>query len=1090
MKKAATKKFAVWASDRLFEGVCLKAMQYGISEKEICSESDIIINGRPITDAELKLRSLLVNEINSTGFTETLQHLARSLFIRFCAIRFMEVNDYFPSHSRIFTDLPTDTTIENNTIFKGRFIKQNAELENILPEVFEKLPEYIELLFPDEIISPENVISHFLRYVPDSYFDIKSENGQVEIIGWLYQFYISKKHDEIIDALHFKAISSEDVPAATQIFTTDWIVKYITDNSLGRYWIERNPASPLIDKLDFFVTPKSGKITYINESISPCELTVLDPCVGSGHFLVYAFDVLMEIYHECGYTDSDAACSIIKNNLFGLDIDSRVTELSRFALMMKARRYDPDFFSRKITPNVCTVAQSNSIAPVSSEPELNKLISSLHNAQEYGSLCNVSDIDFSLIQESEDILPIIQTGKILSNKYTVVVTNPPYLNRYDTLLKEFINSGFRDYSGDLFSVFVYRSFSLCKADGYCGFMTPFVWMFLKTYEALRRYIIENKNIVSLIQPEYSAFRDATVPICAFISKNARDTSDGIYFRLSDFKGDMEEQKERVLYALRNKSCGYFHETAQDNFLKLPSAPIAYWANDKIINAFEKGTRLDSLAAPRQGLATGDNSRFLRLWHECDINRICFDASSRDAAQNSGLRWFPYNKGGEYRKWYGNNDYVVNWENDGHEIRSLRDARGRLRSRPQNLSTYFSESITWSKISSGAVSFRYKPPGHIYDVSGTSIFADTKTLRYLQGFCNSKVALEIARMLSPTINYEVGQISALPIIMDKSKEEEIIRLTEENIRLCREDWDSFENSWDFKSHPLINGSSIKGSYKTWEQECLDRFNKLKENEEALNRLFIEIYGLNGILSDKVDENSITVRKADKARDVKSLISYAVGVMFGRYSLDTDGLAYAGGTWTVENDRTLPVSKDNILLISDMGDMFCRFIEIVFGKETVDENLHFIADALGSYASPREAIQKYFTTDFYRDHCKLYRSRPIYWQLDAGKKGSFRCLIYMHRYRETLPYQILKDYVEPRLCRYHIEADNLRHKLTIAAGTERISLKKAVTLLEAGEQELRTFEKKLRLIANRMQKINSDDGIIYNYNLFSDILTRLK
>lgn len=560
------------------------------------------------------------------------------------------------------------------------------------------------------------------------------------------------------------------------------------------------------------------------------DVTLIDPCMGSGHILVYAFDVLMDIYRSVGYTDRDAVQSIVQNNLYGLDIDDRAAQLAYFAVMMKACEYDRRFLRRGVQPHVCAIAESVPLAelsPFGAEKALAQtLLDTFRDAKEYGSILHVplsladirrlADRTAALQSGQHDTLlamadnaqaaaaiqPLLLQAQILARQYDAVITNPPYMNKFAPTLKRYIQDNYTDYKADLFSVFMHRNFDFCKPNGYSAFMTPFVWMFIKSYEKLRQEIIQTKCINTLIQLEYSAFEEATVPICTFVLRNSALNYKGNYLRLSDFKGGMDVQNEMVLKAQEDPACKYRYTAQQDNFSKIPGAPVAYWVSEKMLAVFQC-TKLCEIANPRQGLATGENDRFTRLWHEVATERLCLHASSRDDALKSNCRWFPYNKGGDFRKWYGNNDCVVNWEKDGYGIRHFYDEKGKLRSVIRNPNTYFHESITWSKISSGIMAFRYKPYGHVYDVAGTSIFAEHDMLMYLQGFCNSCIAMAIAKILSPTINYEVGHIANFPIKqVSNSVESTIDKIVEDSIAISKYDWDCSETSWDFKKHSMI------------------------------------------------------------------------------------------------------------------------------------------------------------------------------------------------------------------------------------------------------------------------------------------------
>lgn len=856
MDKNAIKKYAVWARRELISRVSQKALQYGIAENEYADRNADSVNGKLLTAEEKHQRAALIEQINKNGYEQVMEEVAYTWFNRFCALRFMEVNGYLPTHIRVFTDddnhfkpqildeainlnlpgLELDKVYElknenrEEELFKYLIIVQCNALNSVLPGMFQRISDYTELLFPDNLLRQGSVVEQLVSQIPADNFDVQTESGQIEIIGWLYQYYISEKHEEVVDPLHGKSIKKEEVPAATQLFTTDWVVRYLIDNSVGRYWIERNPESKLKDELQYFVAPKSGEIKYINEKIEPKDLTVLDPCIGSGHFLIYAFDVLVKIYTEYGYSARDAAQIIVENNLFGLDIDDRATQLAYFSVMMKARQYDRRFFERGVQPKIYSVEESNNfskdvfdyIVGNNSElkSDLQQLVDTFYDAKEYGSILQMPRVDFAALKRRFDeiiddvslfkdeavskFLPMVQVAEIMANKYAVVATNPPYLNKYDGKLKGFVDSNYKAYGGDLFSVFIYRNLLFCKENGYSGYMTPFVWMFIKTYEKLREYVINNKSIATLIQMEYSAYEEATVPICTFVLKNGRETCNGLYFRLSDFKGGMEVQRQKVLEALRSENCKYFFEATESNFSKIPGSPIAYWASNKIFDIFNDSRQLGEIARPRVGQNTGDNNRFLRLWFEVDSNKITLHLT-HDQLTKTNYKWLPYNKGGDFRRWYGNQDYVINWHNDGEEIKVFAVERnhGKHWSRYiQNVENMCKTGVTWSFISSSTFGVRYLPEGFICDVAGSAIFSDDLMNKFICGFLNSALANLLLKMLNPTINYQAGNIASLPVLDNSVKNQQITDYVDYNIRLSKSDWDSFETSWDFKKHPLI------------------------------------------------------------------------------------------------------------------------------------------------------------------------------------------------------------------------------------------------------------------------------------------------
>lgn len=1172
MNKTAIKNFAIWARCKLISDITYKAGVIGINEKCILQPLPIstdnvqffdIGTGKPteISNHEIKQRNALVHRIKEkestsdyrTAFQFVMEEVAYTWFNRLVAIRFMEVNDYLPSRIRVLSSetkgksepdmvtTPFDTDMnfspyekdrivqlkdENklNELFRMLFIKQCNKLNEVLPELFEETSDYTEFLLNISFTDKDGVVSHLINDIEEKDF-----TEAVEIIGWLYQYYNEERKNEVIN-IYKGTIKKDDIPAATQLFTTDWVVRYMVDNSLGRYWIERNPQSKLQDKLQYFLTPKNGEIQFINEKVTPEEMTFFDPCMGSGHILVYAFDVLMEIYRECGYVDRDAAQAIVENNLFGLDIDNRAYQLAYFAVMMKARSYDRRFLTRKIEPNISVIEETNTIKKfscdgVTNDREQNKvgeyLVNAYKHAKEIGSLIPIENRDYNAFEEylntcnlsgqitidsdhwNRDTLPVmikvVKQARIMIQKYSVVCTNPPYMNKLEGNLKKFVVEKYKPYSGDLFSVFIYKNFDYCKPNGYSAFMTPFVWMFIKTYEKLREYIINQKSITTLVQMEYSAFEEATVPICSFVLKNGK-IEKGLYFKLSDFKGGMEVQKQKVLEAIEDKECGYFYETSSENFSKIPGSPIAYWVTEKIHLCFEKGSILGEIAKPRQGMATTNNNLFLRQWYEVNNMKTFFIAKNSKEAYESSKKWFPYNKGGEYRKWYGNNDCLVNWEDDGRDIKKYLE--GKNPNIPRGESLYFDKCFSWSLISSASPAFRFKDYGNIFDIAGMSCFSNNN-LWYLLALCNSKIALKILRILAPTINFQAGDIANIPVIFSKEHEAQINILVDQNISISKTDWDSFETSWDFITHPLIIYRSsadyadvqmdkwqfkIVDAFRSWESNTETQFNILKANEEELNRIFIEIYGLQDELTPEVEDKDVTVRKADLQRDIKSLISYAVGCMFGRYSLDVDGLAYAGGEWNDSKYTTFIPDEDNCVPITDeeyfeddIVGLFVAFVKKVYGIETLEENLDFIAKALGNKGdTSREVIRNYFVKDFYKDHLKIYQKRPIYWLYDSGKQDGFKALIYMHRYNADTTGIVRVDYLHKMQKIYMGEIDRMQDMVENGTQVREIAqAEKRKEKLIKQLKETKEYDEKIAHIALSRIDIDLDDGVKVNY-----------
>ena len=1154
MDKNAIKKFAVWARTELIARVSLKGVEYGITEDNIEDANADSVCGKVLTADEKKQRQALIAEINDKGYKQVMEEVAYTWFNRFSALRFMEVNGYIPSHVRVFTDeennfkpqiiteaihLDLDgldmekvyalkDAEKTEELYKYLLIVQCNALNKILPGMFQKIADYTELLLPDNLLREGSIIDKMIDMIPEDNFDIRSENGQIEILGWLYQYYISEKHDEVVNISNKEPVKKEDIPAATQLFTTDWVVRYIIDNSVGKYWIERKPNSTLREQLEYFVSPKNGEISYIEDNITPQEMTIFDPCMGSGHFLVYAFDVLMKIYTEYGYSEREATAEIIEHNIFGVDIDVRAAQLAYFAIMMRARQYDRRFFSRGVQPHVYAIVESGHTdkdgkkhknydeyaleyfcnGDVKLKTAMDTIIRELHDAKEYGSILTVTqqswsalydrfaeiteDINMSRDMALKELLPLVEVAQTLSTKYTVVATNPPYLNKYNSKLKDYLTDNYKDYSGDLFSVFMFRNFQFCKKSGYSGFMTPFVWMYIKTYEKLRKHIIENKGISTLIQMEYSAFEEATVPICAFVLTNDKSKKVGQYFDLSKFVGGMNIQKEKVLDAIHHPECTYFHDFDQDNYKRIDGSPIAFMASEKLLRIFETAEPLKKIAEPKVGLQTAKNDVFLRLWFECNYNKIGLGYRKLSDTEEGIHKWLPYNKGGSFRRWYGNREYVIDWLFNG---RAIRQNPGAVIRNPQ---FYLKPCITWSDITSAAFSGRYCEGGFLFDVKGSSGFPQMKNLYYVLGFLNSKISQKCIKILNPTISTQVGDMARIPVYFDENKKSEIDASVKKCIDCSRNDWDSFETSWDFQHHPLLRKvPTIAEAFGQWRAECDDRFNQLKANEEELNRIFIDIYGLQDELTPEVEDKDVTVRKADLGRDIRFFISYAVGCMFGRYSLDADGLAYAGGEWDASKYASFAADKDNIIPIcddeyfeDDIVGLFVKFVKTVYGADTLDENLKFIADALGGKVQPKDVIRNYFLNDFYKDHCKIYQKRPIYWLFDSGKKNGFKALIYMHRYQPDTIARIRTDYVHEQQARYRTAIANLEQRIANASTGERVKLNRKLTTLQAQDTEIRTYEEKIHHLADQMISIDLDDGVKKNYAIFQDVLAKIK
>ena len=1180
MDKNAIKKFAVWARTELIARVSLKAVEYGITEDNIEDANVDSVGGKVLTANEKKQRQALIAEINDKGYKQVMEEVAYTWFNRFSALRFMEVNGYLPSHVRVFTDeennfkpqiiteaihldldgLDMEKVYElkdaekSEELYKYLLTVQCNALNKILPGMFQKIADYTELLLPDNLLRKGSVIQQMIELIPED--DWKDA---VQIIGWLYQYYNSEKKDDVFAALKKNVkITKENIPAATQLFTPDWIVRYMVENSLGRLWLEGHPdvkeqLLPTEEEQSAYAAgnrdPGDTKWHYYLEeaeqepevqiqlaeirkeyaALTPDQLKVIDPCSGSGHILAYMFDVLMKIYESYGYTTREAVASIVENNLYGLDIDDRAAQLAYFAVMMKARQYDRRFFSRGIQPHVYAIVESNHVDKFAVDyfcngdmkltAAMDTIIKELHDAKEYGSILTVTPQDWSVLYDrfaeiTEDInmsrdtalrelLPLVQVAEALAQKYETVVTNPPYMGmrNMNDKLNDFIKEKYADYKADFFSSFVIHSSEMTKKNGFCGFFTPYVWMFIQSYENMRNYLYNQATIETLIQFEYSAFEEATVPVCTFAFRNDYVKRKGCYLRLVDFRGGMEVQRQKSLEAILNHKCGFYYEQSTDDFSKIPGSPVAYWVNENVAKAFDTGKTLSSVARTRQGLASSDNNRFLKLWWEPSFVKIGFGMKNAEIAKQSRRKWFPCNKGGEFRKWYGNNVYVVNWENDGKE---MLEYAAKLYGSPtrtiKNIAYYFQGGMTWGTITSGKLSMRHSPVGFIPEHAGGMIplLHWGEKEEYLLGMMNSNTAMLFLSFLSPTLRFTEGPVGLVPILYDKRYCGNIAHI----VKNCESDsildWDSFETSWDFRHHPLLRKvPTIAEAFEQWQAECDNRFNQLKANEEELNRIFIDIYGLQDELTPEVEDKDVTVRKADLGRDIRSFISYAVGCMFGRYSLDVDGLTYAGGEWDASKYVSFDVDKDNIIPIcddeyfeDDIVGLFVEFVKTVYGVDNLDENLKFIADALGGKGQSKEVIRNYFLNDFYKDHCKIYQKRPIYWLFDSGKKNGFKALTYMHRYQPDTIARIRTDYVHEQQARYRIAITDLEQRIANASTGERVKLNKKLTALQAQDAEIRTYEEKIHHLADQMISIDLDDGVKKNYAIFQDVLAKIK
>ena len=1208
MDKNAIKKFAVWARRELIARVSQKAEQYGITEKGHGDIRADHVNGHLLSRTEQAQRQSLITRIEQAGkdgYEQVMEEVAYTWFNRFIALRFMEVNGYLPSRVRVFTDeqnafnpqilaeaihLELDgldmekvyafkEKSDDEALFKYLLITQCNALSSILPGMFQKIADDTELLFPDNLLREGSVIEQMIALIPE-----EDWLDQVQIIGWLYQYYNTEPKDQVFANLKKNIkIGKHDIPAATQLFTPDWIVRYMVENSLGRLWVEGHPDNALKANWKYYLeeAPQEPQVeAQLSEirkgyaQLKPEDIRCIDPCMGSGHILVYLFDVLVQIYQAYGYSTREAVQSIVENNLYGLDIDDRAAQLAYFAVMMKARQYDRRFFTRGIQPHVMAIQESNALEAFERlQGQLsvdtlcletaNQLIRTFHDAKEYGSILQV-DIpglesadrlmeqlrtvqgDFELmawVERAEALLPVLaQQAVIMQQKYDVVVTNPPYMGSSGMggKLGQFVKDFYPDSKSDLFAVFIERCGDMAKPNGYQAMITQHAWMFLSSFEKLRLKLLQ-KDTVNMAHLGARAFDEIggeVVQTTSFVMRKSHAAGyKGTYCRLVE--PTTQQGKEDMFLADENR-----HTAQQDNFAKIPGSPVAYWASKNYAEMFMQPS-LKDIAFAGIGMRTGDNERFLKLWHEVQREKMFTQCISALEALNLKAKWIPYNKGGNFRRWYGNNDYVVNWENNGQEIKdNTRKVYPQLGDnigwKISNEQYYFREGITWTVVSSKYTSFRRYYEGAIISNSGQSVIADdSELLDYLTALLNSNIVISVLSILSPTIGFESGYVNKVPVIIERNRFPDITVLSRKCIQISKSDWDSYETSWDFKCHPLVHlknsmkltvtdGNNkqisyfLQGAYLAWKNECAERFQQLKANEEELNRIFIDIYGLHDELTPEVADKDVTVHRVfdtkedvpesmqgsayvrTKRDEVVSLISYAVGCMFGRYSLSKPGLAFAGGTWDAANytsefqpdqDGILPICDDDYFT-DDIVGRFVRFIEVVYGKDTLEENLKFIADALGGPSraggkgTPRQVIRSYFLNDFYADHCKTYQKRPIYWLFDSGKKNGFKCLIYMHRYAPDTIARIRTDYVHEQQSRYRTAIADLENRVASASTAERVKLQKQLAKLRDQAEETRVYEEKIHHYADQMIAIDLDDGVKVNYAKFQDVLGKIK
>ncbi|CZN02598.1 TPA: BREX-1 system adenine-specific DNA-methyltransferase PglX [Legionella pneumophila] len=1166
METTKLKKFAQFARRILREQVSAK-LKFVLTENSAAR--------RESAEAIKKLEEA----IERYGNDQVIERVAYTWFNRFCALRFMDVNRYTrigvvsPAKEQIQPEILAEAkmghideemvpdTVRKNifALLEGRSPSRDPQGEayrllivavcnyfhRAMPFLFQRIDDYTELLMPDDLLS-SNSILNYMREAMTS-----NDCNDVEVIGWLYQFYISEKKDEVFEGLKKnKKVTPENIPAATQLFTPHWIVRYLVENSLGRLWLLNHPDSKLIEHMDYYIKPEQQETDFLKID-KPEEIKICDPACGSGHMLTYAFDLLYAIYEEEGYEPAEIPEKILTYNLFGIEIDERAGELAAFALTMKARSKQRRFFNKGIKPNICVLENvhfeegelqdyMNFAGQELFSTSLLTTLSQFEEADNFGSLIRpeitkvkdilqnlkTKDLSDDWIYETthKKILQALQQADYLSPKYHVVIANPPYMGGkgMNGRLATWLKDNYADVKSDLFSAFIVRNTELSLAKGQLGFMTPFTWMFISSYEKLRAFLINQKTITSLVQLEYSGFDSATVPICTFTVENSLNPKyKGGYVRLSDFRGSAS-QGPKTIEAINNQDCGWFYRASAADFKKIPGSPIAYWATKSVLTAFDRFQQIKLVCEPKSGLSTTDNNRFLRFWHEINFDRISFEITDISETEDANFRWYPFSKGGDYRKWEGNREYVVNWWYNGVEIRDA--TKGAAGGRIVSPEFYFKQGITWSGISSSKPSMRVIHNA-IFGSGGKGLFTNGEDNFYL-GFLNSKVALYCLGLLSPTLNYETGHIGSLPITLTDDAKDKCNTNIPKLIYLSKVDWDSYETSSDFQRLSLLNTDfhqpNLKAIYSSICAHWGEMTREMQFLEEENNRIFIDGYDLQDELTPEVSLNEITLtcnphyRYGDDKNEeeleallladtMRELVSYAVGCMFGRYALDTPGLILASQGETIEDylkrvpEPSFPVDEDNVIPIldsnwfpDDITERFRKFLRVAFGEEQYEENLRFIEQGLNIKDKRNYSIRDYFLNEFYNDHVKRYKKRPIYW-LFSSPNGSFNALIYMHRYRSDTVSVVLNDYLREYRTKLIAQKKHLE-AVSISASATKNEKTKAFKEIDKTSKILKELEEYERDIlyplAAEQLEIDLDDGVKVNYPKFGAALKKIK
>ena len=1184
MNKAALKSYAPQARKDFISAVTARANLLGLSEKAGAldvapaqPQGDVVVIAGQAWPIKVQAqREQLARRIRKDGFAHTMEAVAYTWFNRFAALRYMELHDYLGHGHRALSSsaggLPDILThaadladpqsahplpglnqakvlelklagTQDGELYRMLLVAQCNVLSRAMPFLFERIDDDSELLLPDNLLRSDSVIAKLIAAIPEE------DWAEVEIIGWLYQFYISEKKDQVIG----KVVKSEDIPAATQLFTPNWIVQYLVQNSVGRLWLMANPQSTLAGEWPYYITPAEQtpevqaqldaliqtRVREDGDTLNPESITVLDPACGSGHILVVAYDVLKAIYLERGYQPRAIPRLILEKNLFGLDIDDRAAQMAGFALLMKARADDRRLFTAtddagNLQPtklNVLSLQTSKGLsvdelathlAPFNVQrATITALVDTFEHAKTFGSLIQIPYAlkthlavlpqVLALVRQSgdmyasaaaDDLLPLVQQAQVLAMQFDAVVANPPYMGGkgMNPILKDFAKEIFPDSKLDLFSMFMERGFALCKPSGFNSFVTMQSWMFLSSFEVIRERLLRERTIQTMVQLGARAFSEISgevVQTTAFVFQAQyvqRHTP--AFFRLVE---GTEDQKQAALLAKQHR----FSAIAQDDFKKIPGSPLAYWVSEKVISSFVESKSIDQFSTFKQGMATSDNERFLRLWHEVDFSTAELNCQNSDDLHRSMQKWFPYNKGGSYRKWYGNNEFFVNWQSDGEEMKAFtatlpQGTWVRLKSREY----YCLPNITYSGLSSGDFGCRLSEPGFLFDTKGSCIFAESQDQLFeLSALLNSKVCQLFLNILCPTLDYSMVGVKKLPTLIVKETVE-AARIAQS---VAKSDWDSSEISWGFSVMDLClrDHGRLEAAWNSWSAKCESNLANLKSIEEENNRIFINAYGLQDELSPEVPESQITLARADREKDCQRLISYAIGCMMGRYSLDEPGLIYAhAGNVGFDASRYIqfPADADGIVPITDeiwFADDACNrireFLRAVWGLETLEENMAWLAESLGTKASetPDETIRRYIADKFFKDHLQTYKKRPIYWLFSSGKQGAFQALVYLHRYHEGTLARMRAEYVVPLTGKIQSRIEMLFKDAAAASSTAaRNKLAKEIDKLKKKHAELLAYDEQLRHYADMRITLDLDDGVKVTYGKFGDLLDSVK